>query len=218
MIKAIIFDFAGVIGTEGYSLWAKEKKAQGIEATSTYFHDISDDMDRGSISTQTFSQEVAKVVGIASSDVWKEISQKIKINNELLDLIINLKKKYKIGLLTNYSDVWMKELISKYELDKYFDSMVISSLHKVIKPDKKINQILKDHKLPSKLPEDLKALIIKEIRLTKHLELNRKDFTVKRGQQITESKIKKLAKYYINTKVLPADWKYDRAKAKLLIE
>ena len=141
MIKAIIFDFAGVIGTEGYSLWAKEQKAQGIEATSTYFHDISDDMDRGSISTQTFSQEVAKVVGIASSDVWKEISQKIKINNELLDLIINLKKKYKTGLLTNYSDVWMKELISKYELDKYFDSMVISSLHKVIKPDKKIYQI-----------------------------------------------------------------------------
>ncbi|MCR4276877.1 MAG: HAD family phosphatase [Candidatus Roizmanbacteria bacterium] len=141
MIKALIFDFAGVIGTEGYSLWAKEQKAKGIESKSNYFHDISDDMDRGSISTQTFSQEVAKVVGIASSDVWKEISQKIKINNELLDLIVNLKKKYKTGLLTNYSDVWMKELISKYELDKYFDSVVISSLHKVIKPDKKIYQI-----------------------------------------------------------------------------
>ncbi|MEK7522650.1 MAG: HAD family phosphatase [Patescibacteria group bacterium] len=144
MFKAIIFDFAGVIGTEGYSLWAKEQKAKGIESKSNYFHDISDDMDRGSISTQTFSQEVAKVVGIASSDVWKEISQKIKINNELLDLIINLKKKYKIGLLTNYSDVWMKELISKYELDKYFDSKVISSLHKVIKPEKQIYQISLD--------------------------------------------------------------------------
>ena len=144
MFKAIIFDFAGVIGTEGYSLWAKEQKAKGIESKSNYFHDISDDMDRGSISTQTFSQEVAKVVGIASINVWKEISQKIKINNELLDLIVNLKKKYKTGLLTNYSDVWMKELISKYELDKYFDSKVISSLHKVIKPEKQIYQISLD--------------------------------------------------------------------------
>ena len=141
MIKAIIFDFAGVIGTEGYSLWAKEQKAKGIESKSNYFHNISDDMDRGNISTQTFSQEVAKVVGITSSDVWKEISQKIKINNELLNLIVNLKKKYKIGLLTNYSDVWMKELVLKYELDKYFDSIVISSLHKMIKPDKKNYQI-----------------------------------------------------------------------------
>ena len=141
MIKALIFDFAGVIGSEGYSLWAKEQKAKGIESNSTFFGDISDNMDRGDISTQVFSQEVAKVVGIASSDVWKEIYQRIKINHELLDIIVKLKKKYKIGLLTNYSDVWMKELIFEYKLDKYFDSMVISSLHKVIKPEKKIYQI-----------------------------------------------------------------------------
>ena len=38
----------------------------------------------------------------------------------------------------------MKELISKYELDKYFDSKVISSLHKVIKPEKQIYQISLD--------------------------------------------------------------------------
>ncbi len=144
MIKAIIFDFAGVIGTEGYSIWVKEKKAAGIEGESTYFNDISDDIDRGDISVQEFSQEVAKKVGIASDDVWKEISKRIKINYELLDLIIQLKKKYKIGLLTNYGHVWMNELIFKYKLEKYFDVKVISSLYKKIKPDKKIYQISLD--------------------------------------------------------------------------
>ena len=124
-----------------------------------------------------------------------------------------------------YSDQEVEQLVVKLAKQDKSTSLIGMILRdsygipdvKII-TNKKINQILKDHKLPSKLPEDLKALIIKEIRLTKHLELNRKDFTVKRGQQITESKIKKLAKYYINTKVLPADWKYDRAKAKLLIE
>ena len=93
MIKAIIFDFAGVIGTEGYSLWAKEQKIKGIESNSTFFGDISDNMDRGDISTQTFSQEVAKVVGIARNDVWKEIDEILKdtdsIPDKIRDAVIN---------------------------------------------------------------------------------------------------------------------------------
>ena len=141
MIKAIIFDFAGVISTEGYTIWVRELIASGIENKSSYFQYIADKMDRGDISVQEFSREVAKKVGVASEDVWKEIYKRIKINYELLDLILKLKKKYKIGLLSNYCHTWLNELIINYELEKYFDSKVISSLHKVIKPEKEIYQI-----------------------------------------------------------------------------
>ena len=141
MIKAIIFDFAGVIGTEGYSLWAKEKKAQGIEATSTYFHDISNRLDRGDITREEFTQDLSKKVGTDSKKIWGEMFKKIKINHELLNIITKLRRNYKIGLLTNYNYLWMNELFSIYKLEKYFDSKVISSLHKVIKPEKKIYQI-----------------------------------------------------------------------------
>ena len=141
MIKAIIFDFAGVIGTEGYSLWAKEKKAQGIEATSTYFHDISNRLDRGDITREEFTQDLSKKVGTDSKKIWGEMFKKIKINHELLNIITKLRKNYKIGLLTNYNYLWMNELFSIYKLEKYFDSKVISSLHRVIKPEKKIYQI-----------------------------------------------------------------------------
>lgn len=144
MIKALIFDFAGVIGSEGYSLWTKEKKDQGIESESNFFKDMSDAADRGKISTREYSQKLAKKVGITSNNVWKEISNKIKINDELLSLIEKLKKKYKIGLLSNYNHVWLNELISKYELEKYFDSQVVSSIYKVAKPEKKIYQISLD--------------------------------------------------------------------------
>lgn len=144
MIKAVIFDFAGVIATEGYSLWAKEKKAQGIEATSTYFHDISNRLDRGDITREEFTQDLAKKVGTDSKKIWGEMFKKIKINDELLGYIAKLKKNYKMGLLTNYNHLWMNELFSIYKLENYFDSKVISSLHNVIKPEKEIYQISLD--------------------------------------------------------------------------
>lgn len=142
MIKAIIFDFAGVIGTDGYCVWAKEKKAKGIESESSYFTDISNDLDRGDITNKEFTQEVAKKVGINSNSVWKEVFERIKINYELLDFIIQLKKKYKIGLLTNFTHQWMNKLFLIYKLEKYFDVKVISSLYKTIKPSKENYQII----------------------------------------------------------------------------
>lgn len=83
---------------------------------------------------------------------------------------------------------------------------------------KTILKIITEKKLASKLPEDLTDLIRRHIALAKHLEANHKDFTAKRGLQLTESKIKRLVKYYKKTKMLPQTWKFDRTKAKLLVE
>ncbi len=82
---------------------------------------------------------------------------------------------------------------------------------------KKISKILKDNNLLPELPDDLKNLIKKEINLIKHFESNKKDVSAKRGLILTESKIKRLSKYYKSTGKLPADWVYDRNKIKLLI-
>lgn len=83
---------------------------------------------------------------------------------------------------------------------------------------KKINTILEENKLKSSLPEDVRSLIRKDIRLMKHMETNKKDETVKRGLNLTLSKILRLAKYYKREGELPAAWQYDRAKAKVLVE
>lgn len=99
---------------------------------------------------------------------------------------------------------------------KLRDSYGIPDVKAVAK--KKISKILKENKLLTKIPEDLSALIKKDIKLMKHMETHKKDMTVKRGIQLTESKIRRLAKYYIKNGKLPVDWKYDRTKAKLLVE
>ena len=82
---------------------------------------------------------------------------------------------------------------------------------------KSISAILKEKKIVKEIPDDLMALIKKAVLLRKHMIENHKDMSAKRGVQLTESKIRRLSSYYKETKVLPADWKYDPNKVKLYV-
>lgn len=81
---------------------------------------------------------------------------------------------------------------------------------------KRLHAILKEHNVTHEIPEDLMNLIKKETLLIKHLEQNKKDESAKRGLLLTESKIKRLSKYYRKSGVLPKDWTYSREQAKLI--
>ncbi|MBI2139582.1 30S ribosomal protein S15 [Candidatus Woesearchaeota archaeon] len=83
---------------------------------------------------------------------------------------------------------------------------------------KSISEILKEKSLLSEIPEDLKSLIRKSITIQKHLAANRKDGTAKRGILLTESKIRRMLKYYKRTGALPSEWKYSRETAGMLAE
>ncbi len=78
---------------------------------------------------------------------------------------------------------------------------------------KRISHFLREAKLTGEVPDDLLALIRRDIALEKHRETNHKDMTAKRGQQLTLGKINRLVSYYKKTNVLAADWTYDRKKA-----
>ncbi len=83
---------------------------------------------------------------------------------------------------------------------------------------KTISQILKEKNAALELPEDLMALIRRSVLLNKHMESNKKDFSGKRGLLLTDSKIKRLVKYYKSVGKLPQDWKYDSARFKMLAQ
>ena len=78
---------------------------------------------------------------------------------------------------------------------------------------KKISEILKEKSLSTELPDDLIALIRKSVSIRKHMDLNKKDQTAKRGLLLTESLIKRLTKYYKRTGKVASEWKYDPARA-----
>jgi len=96
------------------------------------------------------------------------------------------------------------------------DSYGIPDVRPII--NKKITQVLKENKLTGDFPEDMLALIRRAIYIRKHRDLNKQDMTAKRGLQLTESKINRLAKYYKDKKVLPWEWKYDHKRLKMYAE
>ena len=83
---------------------------------------------------------------------------------------------------------------------------------------KSITQIMDEKNLAPELPEDMMALVKRSIVIRAHMQDNPKDLTAKRGLQNTEAKIRRVVKYYKNSKRLPADWKYDPERIKLLID
>jgi small subunit ribosomal protein S15 len=83
---------------------------------------------------------------------------------------------------------------------------------------KKVTRILEDNKVHSEIPEDLKNLIRRALQIREHLETHRKDNSNKRNLQLTESKIRRLVKYYRSTQKITPDWKYDPKQAKLMFD
>ncbi len=82
---------------------------------------------------------------------------------------------------------------------------------------RKITQTIKDSGIALNVPEDMRNLIVKALRLRTHLAENKKDVHNKRALQLTESKIRRLVKYYRRTGVLPSDWVYRPDTAEMLI-
>jgi len=84
--------------------------------------------------------------------------------------------------------------------------------------DKSITKVLEEKELKKELPEDLLALIKKTVDIRTHMEENKQDKVAKRGLQLTESKIKRLVKYYKRTEKISEEWKFDPKRAKMFIE
>jgi len=83
---------------------------------------------------------------------------------------------------------------------------------------KNVTQILENNNIKSEIPEDMQNLIRTALKLRKHLETNKKDLKNKRNLQLTESKIRRITKYYHSEKRLPVGWKYSPKQAKLMFE
>jgi ribosomal protein S15P/S13E len=83
---------------------------------------------------------------------------------------------------------------------------------------KPIQQVLKENNLLGEMPEDLLNLIRRSVILFNHLDKNKKDYSAKRGYEITVSKIRKLTEYYEKKDRVPKGWSYTPEKAALLMK
>lgn len=82
---------------------------------------------------------------------------------------------------------------------------------------KKVTEILEAHDARSSLPEDLRNLLERAVRLNEHIEENPQDAQNKRALQNTESKVRRLVEYYRGEEI-PADFRYSITEAERLLE
>jgi small subunit ribosomal protein S15 len=82
---------------------------------------------------------------------------------------------------------------------------------------KRIGEILDEKGLTPDFPEDLRNLIVKALGIRKHLVENKKDLHNKRQLQLTESKVRRLVRYYVKSGKMPKGWVYKPDTAEFLL-
>lgn len=82
----------------------------------------------------------------------------------------------------------------------------------------RISQTLARNDLSGKYPEDMMNLMRQVLRMIDHLNGNRKDLHNSRQLELTESRIRRLARYYQNTGRLDSEWAYKRDQLRLMVE
>ena len=84
---------------------------------------------------------------------------------------------------------------------------------------KRISAVLSENDIGGSYPEDMMNLMRKAVGIIDHLGSgNHKDIHNKRALELTEAKIRRLAKYYMSEGRLSGDWKYKRDELRLMVE
>jgi len=73
-----------------------------------------------------------------------------------------------------------------------------------------IRKVLEEAGIAPEIPQDLYDLMVRATKLRRHMDRNPKDFSNKRGLQLTESMIYRVTRYYKKKGMLPRDWNYRR--------
>ncbi|MEX1995395.1 MAG: HAD family phosphatase [Candidatus Saccharimonadales bacterium] len=139
MIKAIIFDFFGVLVTEGTTAFV-EAFYPNIKAKIKQTDKYIDELNLGILSYEEYLDHLAELGGAGREEVRAYLDTN-KPNRPLLDYIKKeLKSKYKLGVISNASADWIYEILDKTDIE-LFDDIVLSHSAGVIKPEPAIYEL-----------------------------------------------------------------------------
>lgn len=134
MLKVIIFDFFDVIRTDAFKVWLK---ANGYTLDGEFLSAVQS-VDRGDITTDEFLAILGHLTGKSAAVIFDGMEGDVSINTDILSLIERLKGTYKIGLLSNSPSAFLRGILKEHDLERYFDTIVISSEVGFIKPNPEI--------------------------------------------------------------------------------
>jgi len=145
------------------------------------------------------------------------------------------KVKFRVDFMAkNKTEKAKKQEISKEEIEEQVVSLANaghspSSIGLILRDEhgvknfrdemgKTVQELLKENNLLGEMPEDLLNLIKRSVVLFNHMNKNKKDYSAKRGYELTVSKIRRLTKYYAKKNKIPQGWAYTPEQAALLVK
>jgi len=142
MIKAIIFDYGGVLSTIGHLSPVAKKFSYRFKKDSKEFDKLIHynwKLARvNKISSDMFWKNTSKYLGMDKEKFRKEFISYYKFRKNAFRLIKKLKKNYKLGLLSNNIKDWLGEIIKHHKLNEIFYVIDTSYKFKIAKPDIRI--------------------------------------------------------------------------------
>lgn len=143
MIRAIIFDCFGVLYIDPSKSFY-EQHVPNYHKIFELLKDIDRQHDYGFISKREHNQQVAELSGLAVEFINAHIDDEHKRNDQLLDSIKELRKTYKIGMLSNINPGGMDTFFTTREREELFDAVVLSGEVGLTKPHPYIFQMMAD--------------------------------------------------------------------------
>jgi epoxide hydrolase-like predicted phosphatase len=140
MIKAIIFDFFGVL-TKDYT---RELEEAATPEVATAIWKLTRQNDLGEVSDGNFVIKLSALTGVPQVTINNEFYGHPTLNSGLLKLISNLKLHYKTGLISNASATSLTPYWTRSEMNEYFDESILSGEVGLVKPEHKIYQLACD--------------------------------------------------------------------------
>lgn len=135
MIQAIIFDCFGVLTTDTWRAFL-DSLPESVDREPA--RQLNRAYDAGIIDRETFLRQVKEVTGSEPRQVETMLAGEVAKNTPLLDYIRELKKGYKIGLLSNVATPWITDSFLTASEQELFDAMVFSYEVGMTKPDPRI--------------------------------------------------------------------------------
>lgn len=141
MTKAIIFDCFGVLLGNAYKTHLMEVEQDDPERAKE-IRAINHASDMGILSREESAEYISGLFGMEPEEFLEEQNQVEIPNKQLLDYIAELKKEYKLAMLSNISS---RERLSirfqNGELESHFDTIVASGDEGYVKPQPEIYEI-----------------------------------------------------------------------------
>ena len=124
MIQAIIFDCFGVLATDGW-LPFKQKYFADDAAKHERATELNHLVDAGLIAYQDFVTEIAALAAVTPGEVDHMMKGAVPDERVFTYIRSALKSNYKIGLLSNIAEDWLRRMFSDEDIE-LFDARALS--------------------------------------------------------------------------------------------